>query len=52
VCNAKKFKVKYLIKHHSTARIANMNDAEKARLIQTLEKWLAIDIENKAPIKQ
>ena len=39
-------------KHHSTARIANMNNAEKARLIQTLEKWLAIDIENKAPVKQ
>ena len=38
-------------KHHGTARIANMNDAEKARLIQALEKWLAIDIENKASVK-
>ena len=33
-------------KHHATARIANMNDSEKNRLIQALEKWLAIDIEN------
>ena len=32
-------------KHHATARIANMNDSEKNRLIQALEKWLAIDIE-------
>jgi len=39
-------------KHHATARIANMNDSEKARLIQTLEKWLAIDIENKVPVKR
>ena len=38
-------------KHHGTARIANMNDAEKTRLIQALEKWLAIDIDNKAPVK-
>ena len=38
-------------KHHGTARIANMNESEKTRLIQTLEKWLAIDIENKAPVK-
>ena len=39
-------------KHHGTARIANMNDADKARLIQALEKWLGIDIENKAPVRQ
>ena len=38
-------------KHHGTARSANMNESEKTRLIQTLEKWLAIDIENKAPVK-
>ena len=39
-------------KHHGTARIANMNDAEKARLIQALEKWLEIDIENEAPVRE
>jgi|FLOH01.1.fsa_nt_gi hypothetical protein len=32
-------------KHHGTARIRNMNDSEKERLIETLEKWLSLKIE-------
>jgi len=32
-------------KHHGNARIKNMNNSEKERLIATLEKWLSIKIE-------
>lgn len=32
-------------KHHGTARISHMNDLEKERFIQTLEKWLSLKIE-------
>mgnify|MGYP002725479272 CR=1 FL=1 len=31
-------------KHHGTARISEMNDSEKEKLISTLEKWLSIQI--------
>ena len=31
-------------KGHGQARIANMTEAEKQKLVSTLEKWLAIDI--------
>jgi len=33
-------------KHHGSARIRNMNPEEKQKLIDTLEKWLDISIEN------
>lgn len=34
-------------KHHGNARIKSMTSAEKERLIETLEKWLAIKIPSK-----
>ena len=38
-------------KHHSNARIKNMNEEEKQVLISTLENWLSIDIEETYPDK-
>lgn len=37
--------------HHGTARIANMNESEKERLVLTLERWLSVEIENTLPNK-
>ena len=33
-------------KHHGNARIRNMNDANKERLISALENWLSLKIDN------
>lgn len=37
-------------KHHGNARIKNMTDTEKIRLIATLEKWLSIKINKTQPL--